>query len=71
VRLLQFPADASQQLALVLGHFATSWITVTASGSRGNGAGSVTYSVASNTGAHREGTIRIAGQTFEVRQRGF
>ena len=43
------------------------WITVT-SGSSGSGAGTVGYSVASNSGSARTGTITIAGQTFTVSQ---
>ena len=47
-----------------------SWITVT-SGSGGNGAGTVVYAVAVNTGASsRTGTLTIAGQTFTVTQAG-
>jgi Putative binding domain, N-terminal/WD40-like Beta Propeller Repeat len=44
-----------------------SWITVT-SGSSGSGNGSVSFTVAANTGAARQGTITIAGQTFTVTQ---
>jgi uncharacterized protein (TIGR03437 family) len=44
-----------------------SFITVT-SGATGAGAGSVTFTVAANTGAQRVGTISIAGQTFTVTQ---
>jgi len=43
------------------------WLTITA-GSSGSGAGSVTYSVAVNTGAQRVGTITIADQTFTLTQ---
>ncbi len=43
------------------------WITVT-SGASGNGNGTVSYSVAVNTGAARSGAITIAGQTFTVTQ---
>ena len=43
------------------------WITVAAN-SGGTGNGSVTYSVAANTGAARVGTLTIAGQTFTVNQ---
>jgi hypothetical protein len=43
------------------------FITVT-SGSSGSGNGSVGYSVAANSGASRNGTITIAGQTFTVTQ---
>jgi hypothetical protein len=47
-----------------------SFITVT-SGSSGSGNGTVSYSVAPNTGAsQRTGTITIAGQTFTVTQDG-
>jgi hypothetical protein len=44
-----------------------SWITITA-GASGNGSGTVTYSVAVNTGAQRTGTATIAGHTFTVTQ---
>jgi hypothetical protein len=44
-----------------------SWIVVTAGGS-GTGNGTVTYTVASNPGGSRKGTIRIAGRTFTVQQ---
>ena len=43
------------------------WITVT-SGATGSGNGTVTFSVAANTGAQRTGTLTIAGQTFTVTQ---
>jgi|GEM_PF-3551880 len=44
------------------------WITVT-SGSPGSGAGTVNYSLASNTSSsQRTGTITAAGMTFTVRQ---
>jgi hypothetical protein len=43
------------------------WITVT-SGASGTGNGTVAYSVASNAGAARTGTLTIAGQTFTVSQ---
>ena len=43
------------------------WITIT-SGSSGTGNGTVNYSVASNTGTARTGTITIANQTFTVNQ---
>ncbi|HUQ91836.1 MAG TPA: M12 family metallo-peptidase, partial [Bryobacteraceae bacterium] len=46
---------------------ASSWITVT-SGASGSGNGSVGYSVASNTGASRTGSISIGGQTFAISQ---
>lgn len=46
------------------------WITLTG-GSSGTGNGTVTYSVAENTGAkQRTGTITIAGQTYTVTQAG-
>jgi hypothetical protein len=45
------------------------FITVT-SGAAGTGSGSVGYSVASNAGGARSGTITIAGQTFTVTQDG-
>ena len=44
-----------------------SWITVT-SGASGTGNGSVGYSVQANTGAARNGTLTVAGQTFTVYQ---
>ncbi|MBP6821374.1 MAG: BACON domain-containing protein, partial [Acidobacteria bacterium] len=43
------------------------WITIT-SGTSGTGNGTVNYSVATNTGAIRSGTMTIAGQTFTVMQ---
>jgi hypothetical protein len=43
------------------------WITVTA-GQTGSGNGTVSYSVAANTGPARTGTITIAEQTFTVTQ---
>ncbi len=43
------------------------WITVT-SGASGTGNGTVSYSVAANTGSARNGSITIAGQTFTVSQ---
>ncbi len=43
------------------------WITIT-SGSSGTGNGTVQYSVTSNTGGVRTGTITIANQTFTVIQ---
>jgi len=43
------------------------WITVTG-GASGTDNGTVSYSVAANTGAARSGTITIAGQTFTVNQ---
>jgi uncharacterized repeat protein (TIGR01451 family) len=42
-----------------------SWITIT-SGSGGSGNGQVSFTVAANTGAARQGTMTIAGQTFTV-----
>jgi hypothetical protein len=44
-----------------------SWITVTG-GSSGTGNGTVTYSIAANTGIARTGTMTIAGNTFTVTQ---
>ncbi len=44
-----------------------SWITVTG-GASGTGPGTVTYSIAANTGAARTGTITIGGQIFTVTQ---
>jgi len=46
-----------------------SWITIT-SGASGIGAGTVSYSVTSNPGPTRTGTITIAGKLFVVKQRG-
>ena len=43
------------------------WITVTG-GASGTGNGTVSYSVAANTGGARSGTLTIAGQTFAVSQ---
>jgi hypothetical protein len=48
----------------------TSWITVT-SGAAGTGAGSVKFSVAANTSTiSRNGSLTVAGQTFNVTQSG-
>jgi hypothetical protein len=44
-----------------------SWISIN---TNGNGGGTVTYTVAANTGAERIGTITIAGQTFTITQAG-
>ncbi|HEX9960277.1 MAG TPA: BACON domain-containing carbohydrate-binding protein, partial [Pyrinomonadaceae bacterium] len=44
-----------------------SWITITG-GSTGGGNGTVTFTVAANTGAARTGTITAGGQTFTVNQ---
>ena len=38
-------------------------------GASGSGNGTVSYSVAKNSGAARSGTLTIAGQTFKVNQR--
>jgi hypothetical protein len=46
-----------------------SWITITACSAH-TGNGTVSYSLSTNTGGHRTGTITIAGQTFTVNQRG-
>lgn len=43
------------------------WLTVTG-GNQGTGNGTVTYSVAANTGAARQGTLTVANQTFTVNQ---
>jgi len=43
------------------------WITIT-SGSGGNGGGSVAFSIASNPGPPRTGTLTIANMTFTVNQ---
>ena len=45
-----------------------SWITITAS--TGSAAGSLNYSVATNTGAARSGVITIGGQSFTIDQAG-
>ncbi|MGH9848676.1 MAG: BACON domain-containing protein, partial [Blastocatellia bacterium] len=45
------------------------WITITA-GASGSGPGTVSYSIAPNTGLARTGTIVIAGRTFTVMQEG-
>jgi hypothetical protein len=45
------------------------WITI-ASGATGTGNGSVTFTVAANTGAARTGTLTIAGRAFTVSQSG-
>ena len=44
-----------------------SWITVLSGA--GIGAGTVTYSVETNTGPVRRGTITIAGQVFSIKQK--
>ena len=46
-----------------------SWITVT-SGATGTASGAVTFSVASNTGAARTGTLTIGGRALTVSQAG-
>jgi hypothetical protein len=45
------------------------WITIT-SGSSGSGNGTASYSVASNSGAARSGTLTVAGQAFTINQAG-
>jgi len=45
----------------------TSWLNITA-GNSGNGNGTVSYSVAQNTGGPRTGTLTIAGNTFTITQ---
>jgi hypothetical protein len=47
----------------------SAWLTVT-SGSSGSGNGTVSFTVAANTGVGRAGTITIAGQDFDVAQVG-
>ena len=47
-----------------------SWITLLA-GSSGSGNGTVTWSVAPNTGPARQGTLSVAGHTFTVNQAAF
>ncbi len=44
-----------------------SWMTITA-GASGTGSGTVTYSVAANTGRPRTGTLTVAGQVVTVSQ---
>jgi hypothetical protein len=44
-----------------------SWISIT-SGPGGVDSGTVTFTVATNTGATRTGTLTIAGQTVTVNQ---
>lgn len=43
------------------------WMTIT-SGATGSGTGTVSYTVAANSGAARTGTLTIAGRTFTVSQ---
>ena len=43
------------------------WITIT-SGAAGTGNGTVSFTVANNTGAARTGTLTIAGRAFTVTQ---
>jgi hypothetical protein len=43
------------------------WITIT-NGTQGSGAGTVTLSVAANTGPDRSGTVTVAAQIFTVKQ---
>jgi hypothetical protein len=43
------------------------WITITG-GASGDGNGTVSYSVAANTGGPRSGTINVGGQTFAISQ---
>jgi len=45
------------------------WVTITG-GISGSGNGTVSYSVAANSGTTRTGTVTIAGQTFTVTQAG-
>jgi hypothetical protein len=44
-----------------------SWVTI-AGGSTGVGQSDVTYTVSSNSGGARTGTITVAGQTFTINQ---
>ena len=46
-----------------------SWISIT-SGAPGMGSGTVGYSILANTGAARNGSITVAGQTFSISQGG-
>ncbi len=46
-----------------------SWLTITA-GASGSGGGSVTFSVAANTGGGRSGTLTVAGQAVTITQAG-
>ncbi len=45
----------------------SSWITIS-SGAAGSGTGSVSFTVAPNTGAERTGTLTVAGQTITITQ---
>src|SRR6185369_13239713 len=47
---------------------ASGWIGLT--GATGTGNGTVNYSVASNSGAQRSGSISVGGQTFNISQAG-
>ena len=47
-----------------------SWITITPTGGSGTGNGYVLFSIAANTGARRNGTITVAGQSFTITQAG-
>jgi hypothetical protein len=46
-----------------------SWITIT-SGDAGTGNATITFTAASNPGRARKGTIRVADQVFQVKQKG-
>lgn len=46
-----------------------SWVSIT-SGASGTGSGTVNYTVSSNAGISRSGTLTIAGQSFQVTQAG-
>ena len=46
------------------------WITITSSPTTGAGPGSVSYSVAANSGAMRQGSLTIGGQTVSITQYG-
>jgi len=45
------------------------WINITGN-SAGIGSGAVMYTVSTNPGGGRAGIIRVAGQTFSVKQKG-
>jgi hypothetical protein len=65
-----FTVTASAQTCTWTASAGTAWITVTA-GSSGTGNGTVSFSVAANTGtSSRTGTITAGGQTFTVNQAG-
>jgi hypothetical protein len=66
------PGTFSVQAAVGCGWTASStvpWISI-ASGQTGTGSGTVTLSIAANSGAPRSGTVTVSGQTFTVDQQG-